>query len=79
MACNIGIAILGIEAQVWITVGSLWGCKKALRVLLQSDDGISLHPDWLRWAKDGRLRRPARSLRSFSSNSYMLGNFTKRN
>jgi hypothetical protein len=41
----IGIAILGIGAQVWITVGNLWGCRKPRRVSLQNDDGISLRPD----------------------------------
>lgn len=54
----VGIAIMGIGVQVRITVGSLWGCRKELRVLLQSGNGTSLHPDWLRWAKAGQLRRP---------------------
>jgi hypothetical protein len=54
----VGIAIMGIGVQVRITVGALWGCRKELRVLLQSDNGTSLHPYWLKWAKAGQLRRP---------------------
>jgi ABC-type sugar transport system permease subunit len=74
----IGIAILGIGVQVCITAGSLWGCRKALRVLLQNDDGTSLRPVWLRWSKPGRLQRQSRSERSLSTSSYMLRNFTGR-
>lgn len=73
------IAVLDIGVQVGITVGSLLGCRKGLRVLLQNDDGTSLWPDWLRWSKAGRLQRLTRSQRSFSSGSFMLGKFTRRN
>jgi hypothetical protein len=73
------IAVLGIGVQIFITLGSLWRCRKALRVLLQNDDGTSLWPDWLRWSKAGRFHRRTRSQRSFSSVSYMLGTFTRRN
>jgi hypothetical protein len=73
------IAVLGIGIQIFITVGSLWGCRKGLRVLLQNDDGTSLRPDWLRWSKAGLLRRLKEFQRSFYSGFYLLDNFARSN